>query len=151
MKLLARIKEAAKFIENIEAIGHDEHKKLFKFSDNDHIEITTWKTRDIVKHRKYFALMNCALYHLPEDSNITSIEVLRKTIQICIGNCDIAFDMEGNKQLQAHSISFKGMDQVEFDKLYTDSLNYITRVILKHIPYDDFVNDILNFYGDKRY
>lgn len=147
MKLLAHIKNASKFREQLETIGHDEYKKLFKFSDNDAIEIITWKPRDIVKHKKYFALMNCTLYHLPDDTTMSSIEVLRKTIQICIGNCDIAFDMEGNKQLQAHSISFKGMDQVAFDELYTKSLNYISRVVLSHISYEDFNRDIKNFYN----
>ncbi|MDX5583506.1 MAG: DUF1367 family protein [Aureibaculum sp.] len=146
MKLLARIKKAKEFIEQLEAIGHDEHKKLFKLCDNDHIEILTWKKRDIVKHGKYFALMNCAFYHLPESSNINSLTQLRKTVQICIGNCEVAFDMEGNKQLQALSISFKSMDQIAFDQLYIDSLNFISRVILKNISYEDFQKDILNFY-----
>lgn len=146
MKLKAQIKEASEFIKYIDAIGFDEYKKLFKFSDNDYIGIETWKERDIIKHRKYFALMNCTLNHLPENTFLNDLEILRKTVQICIGNCDIAFNMEGEKQLQAKSISFKGMDQVEFDELYTKSLNYIVSVPLKNISYKDFERDILNFY-----
>jgi len=146
MKLFARIKNAEGFIKELEALGYDEHKKLFKFKDNDYLEIITWKERDIVKHRKYFALMNCTLYHLPENTFLSDLTVLRKTVQICIGNCDIAFNMKGEKQLQARSISFKGMDQVEFDELYTKSLNYIVSVPLKNISYKDFERDILNFY-----
>jgi hypothetical protein len=146
MKLIARIKEAKEFIKQLEPIGFDEYKKLFKFSDNDYIEILTWKERDIRKHKKYFALMNCTLNHLPESTYLSDINTLRKSVQICIGNCEIAFDMEGNKQLQALSISFKGMDQVAFDELYTKSLNHISKVLLSHISYEDFTRDILNFY-----
>ena len=146
MKLLAKIKNINIFRNSLEVIGFDEFKKLYKLSEDDYIEIITWKERDVRKHRKYFALMNCCLYHLPQDSDYTSLDVLRKTIQICIGNCDIAFDMEGNKQLQANSISFKNMDQVAFDNLYNKSLNYIVKVVLKDIDYQNFIDDILNFY-----
>jgi len=146
MKLLAKIKNINLFMNSIETIGFDEFKKIYKLSEGDFIELTTWKERDINKHKKYFALMNSTLYHLPEDSEYSSLEVLRKTVQICIGNCDIAFDMDGNKQLQAKSISFKNMDQVAFDNLYEKSLSFISKVILKDIDYESFVNDILNFY-----
>lgn len=146
MKLLVKIKDSKKLIEQLEAIGHDQHKKLFKLLDNDYIEIMTWRERDIAKHRRYFALMNCTINHLPEHTPFSDINTLRKTIQICIGNCEIAFDMQGNKQLQALSINFKKMDQVSFDELYMKSLNYISKVLLSHIDYDEFVKDILNFY-----
>lgn len=146
MKLFIKIIDIEKFIESVETIGFDERKKLFKLKLGDILESLTWKNRDIIKHRKYFALMNCTLNHLPENTYLSDKDTLRKTIQICIGNCDIAFDMEGNKQLQALSISFKGMDQVAFDELYTKSLNYISKSLLSHIDYDDFVRDILNFY-----
>lgn len=146
MKLFATIRNAGNLIQELEAIGYGEHKKLFKFKDGDNVEMITWKDRDITKHRKYFALMNCTLYHMPENSFINDLNVLRKTVQICIGNCDIAFGMDGDKQLQAKSISFKGMDQVEFDELYTRSLNYIVSVILKDMPFEEFEEDILNFY-----
>ena len=146
MKIFAEIKDVVKFIESVETIGFDERKKLFKLQNNDALEIDTWKERDITKHRKYFALMNCTVHHLPEGSEYADVEILRKTVQICIGNCDIAFDMQGNKQLQAKSIKFKGMDQVEFDELYLKSLNFISEKILSHISYLEFERDILNFY-----
>ena len=146
MKLFIKIIDIDKFIESVETVGFNERKKLFKLKLFDVLESLSWKDRDIVKHKKYFALMNCTLYHLSENTLLSDLETLRKTIQICIGNCDIAFDMQGNKQLQARSISFKGMDQVEFDELYTKSLNYVSKVILSHISYEDFKNDILNFY-----
>lgn len=146
MKLFIKIIDIDKFIESVETIGFNERKKLFKLKLFDVLESLTWKDRDIIKHNKYFALMNCTLYHLPENTLLSDLKTLRKTIQICIGNCDIAFDMNGNKQLQARSIAFKGMDQVAFDELYIKSLNYISKVLLSHISYEDFERDILNFY-----
>lgn len=146
MKLFLKIIDLDKFIESVEVVGFNERKKLFKLKLGDVLESLTWKDRDIVKHKKYFALMNCTLYHLPENTFLSDLETLRKTVQICIGNCDIAFNMEGDKQLQARSIAFKGMDNVEFDELYTKSLNYISKVLLSHISYEDFKNDILKFY-----
>ena len=146
MKLFLKIIDIDKFIESVETIEFNERKKLFKLKLGDVLESLTWKERDIVKHKKYFALMNCTLNHLPENTYLSNLDTLRKTVQICIGNCEIAFDMEGNKQLQALSISFKGMDNDAFDELYLKSLNYISKVLLSHISYEDFTNDILNFY-----
>jgi len=146
MKLFIKIKDTDKFIDSVDTVGYDERKKLFKLQVNDVLESATWKERDIAKHKKYFALMNCTLNHLPENTYLSDLETLRKTVQICIGNCDIAYGMDGEKQLQAKSISFKGMDQVDFDELYAKSLNYISKVLLSHISYEDFKNDILNFY-----
>lgn len=146
MKLVIKIIDIDKFIESVDAVGFDEYKKLFKLKIGDFLESATWKKRDAIKHRKYFALMNCALNHLPEDTYLSSLDSLRKSVQICIGNCDVAYGMDGEKQLQALSISFKSMDQVAFDELYTKSLNHISKVLLPHISYEDFVNDILNFY-----
>ncbi len=146
MKLFIKIIDVDKFIESVETVGFDERKKLFKLKIGDILESLTWKKRDAVKHRKYFALMNCTLTHLPDDTYLSSLDSLRKSVQICIGNCDVAYNMNGEKQLQANSISFKGMDQDGFDELYKKSLNHISKVLLSHISYEDFVNDILNFY-----
>lgn len=146
MKIFIKIIDIDKFIEAVDTVGFNERKKLFKLGQMDVLEAITWKQRDIVKHKRYFALMNCTLNHLPETTYLSDIETLRKTVQICIGNCDIAFNMNGDKQLQSRSISFKGMDQVAFDELYTKSLNYISKVLLSHISYEDFTRDILNFY-----
>lgn len=146
MKLFLKIIDIEKFTESVETVGFNERKKLFKLRLGDVLESLTWKDRDIIKHNRYFALMNCTLNHLPESTYLSDLNTLRKSVQICIGNCEIAYDMEGNKQLQALSISFKGMDQVAFDELYTKSLNHISKVLLSHISYEDFKNDILNFY-----
>ena len=136
------------FSQGVEFITDEDYKKSFKLKEGDNINCETWKERNIQFLRKYFALINCTLYHLPEsiDEEFKNIDNLRKYITIASGRYKLIPSLKGDPIPEAQSISFKNMDEEEFQNLYNDTLNVIMKYFLKHIKLVDFEMDIMNFY-----
>ncbi|MFA5300292.1 MAG: DUF1367 family protein [Lutibacter sp.] len=143
----AQITNIEFFASGLQSCSDNDFKKLLKMKEGDYIEVETWKERNINFHKKYFALMNCTINHLPEsfDVEFKSLDNLRKYVTICTGRFDLLPSLKGQPIPVAHSISFKNMDEAEFSDLYSDSLNVILKHFLKDISKEDFENDILNF------
>lgn len=100
-------------------------------------------------HRKYMALLNHAFEHWDTpDGSCKNFDVFRKHIAVLAGFYEQAYDLQGNLQLVALSISFARMDEVGFEDLYSKSID----VILKHVLHnytkadlEQVVLDILRF------
>jgi len=149
MKAKLQIKNLEFFMTGISAINDDNFKKLLKLDEGDYCEIETWKERNIDFHRKYFALLNCTINHLPENLMVDfgHIDKIRKYIMILIGEFDVipTLKEDSNPIPQARSISFKSMDNNKFSEIYSKSLDVILKHFLKDISMEDFERDILNF------
>lgn len=100
-------------------------------------------------HRKYMALLNHAFGHWDTpDGNFKDFDVFRKNIAVLAGFYDQAYDLQGNLQLVAKSISFANMDGVEFEALYSKTIDVILKHVLHNYTKDDLeqvVLDILRF------
>jgi len=129
MKIIAKIKERQYFLSGIETEG-DNFKKSLKLIEGDNIQIEVWKERNINFHKKYFALIKCTIHHMPEaiSYEFRNIDNLRKYVTILTGRFDLIPSLKGDPIPEAHSISFKSMDNEAFESLYSDSLY----IILKH-------------------
>lgn len=147
MNFKAQIKNVESFRGSIQTLIESDYKKLFKLENNDYIHIETWKERNVQFLRKYFALMKCVIYHLPESvaDEFHNIDNIRRYITINTGRYDLIPSLTGEPIPQAKSISFKNMDEDEFNSLYQDSLNIILKYFLKDISLEDFELDIQNF------
>lgn len=144
MDFLAQISETNKFT----PLGAEAFKKSLKLKIGDYVKIETWKERNIQFHRKYFGFLNTVIYFLPEDEKfdkLRNINYLREEIMFLIGAVDIHVSMDGEQHMKAKSISFKSMDNEEFEKIYTDSINAALKHFLHDIPREDFINYILDF------
>lgn len=140
---------AKKINEHYEPLGEKANLQSLKIKKGETVQIEYWKERNVKFHRKYFALLNCAIYHLPEDSRFDQyrdIDYFRKYLLICIGKCDIIVGLTGKENYLPKSISFKTMDETEFKEVYNQTLNMIMKYFLNHIKQKEFENDILNFY-----
>ena len=129
-------------------VSNDDYRKSLKVKDGDYVMIDTWKERNIRFHRKYFALLNCAINHLPEDSDYDryrNVDTLRKEIMLQNGRYKIYETLGGKTTYEADSISFKSMDEEKFSEVYNEAVDTILKYFLKHISKEDFENDILNF------
>lgn len=129
-------------------ISNDDYRKSLKVKDNDFLCIETWKDRNIQYHRKYFALLNCCINHLPEDEQFDrfrNVDSLRHEIMYQNGRFKIHRTLGGKESYEPHSISFKSMDNIKFEEIYNEAINTILKYFLKHISKEDFENDILNF------
>lgn len=108
-------------------------------------------------HRKYFALLNFAydyfeppaiqdnIYKLIPEKNF---DLFRRDLTILAGYYVARYRVDGSVRIEAKSISFAKMDDSEFEKLYSSTIN----VILKHIlinydrdRLDSVVEELLSF------
>ena len=89
-------------------------------------------------HRKFFAMLNFAFDAWePERKRKTykgrpvakNFERFRKDVLIMAGFYDQTFDLQGRMTLEAHSISFSNMDDMEFERVYSA----VADVILDHV------------------
>ena len=118
---------------------YDEKKKL-KIGAIYKVKIKV--ARNILLHRKYFALINLAWEY--QNENIqklynNSIEAFRKTIEIAAGHFEPIWNIKANEWQQApKSISFDTMDNLEFQTLYENVKNVIYTHYLREISQEEF-------------
>ena len=74
-----------------------------------------------------------------------NINHLRSELIICAGHYEIIFDLEsGAQKKEALSISFASMDELEFNKLYSDVLNVICEKFL--FDKEDVLNNVAQYF-----
>ena len=84
------------------------------------------KPRNVMFHRKFFALINLVFQN---QEHYTSIDHLRYDLTIESGFYNIRFNkFTGEEIKEAKSISFASMDEVEFSSLYNRFLDTVVRV-----------------------
>lgn len=113
------------------------------------IQVSVTKPRNIMRHRKFFALLNLAFdgwepiekTHNGIPAN-KSFERFRKDIVCQAGYYDVVANLRGEVRAEAKSIAFGSMDDFEFDKLYNDVVNVILKHVLQHYNRDDLDNVI---------
>lgn len=105
--------------------------------------------RNILFHRKFFALINCAWAYQNEkrvDFFKGSVDVFRKTLIIAAGHIDLAFSIEHGEWIaQAKSIAFDKMDEAEFSDLYNRVLDVLLARFINHVPEEEFMSNLVNF------
>jgi len=87
-------------------------------------EIEYKKKRNILFHRKFFALIEL-VYQNQEVYN--NKEHLRKDLTISAGFYDIRHNFEGVEIYEPKSISFSNMDEVEFSELYNRFIDVVVQ------------------------
>jgi hypothetical protein len=135
-------------VNHFEPLGAEAFKKSLKLKLNDYIRLETWKERNIIFHRKFFAFLNTVIYFLPEDNKydrFRNIDYLREELMIMIGEVDIHITFEGEQVLKPKSISFRSMDNERFEKVYSLSVDAVLKYFLHDISKEDFEKHLLNF------
>lgn len=103
-------------------------------------------------HRKFFALLNFAFeaWH-PERKHkqykgqpvAKSFERFRKDVVIQAGYYDQTFDLDGNMKLEAQSISFASMDDVQFEQVYSAVATVVLEKVLTNYAGRDELDDVM--------
>jgi hypothetical protein len=95
--------------------------------------------RILWKHRKYFALLKIAYDNwTPGEINsqygvpMKNFERFRKDVAILTGHFELVIRVDGSSRPEAKSISFSKMDQIEFDKLYSKTIDLMIKNIYGH-------------------
>ena len=99
------------------------------------------KQRNILFHRKFFALINLVFENQEVYSNADD---LRYDLTIEAGFFTRRTNLEGDQVKKPKSISFSSMDETEFEQLYDAFLN----VVVKYFKFDKraIEENIMEFY-----
>jgi len=122
------------------------------------IKFTFKKIRNGKFHRKFFALLNFA-FEAWEPDRVRQqykgmpvqkhFERFRSDVTIAAGYYIQTFDLDGNMKLEAMSISFARMDDLEFEKLYSAVVDVILGKILttyqNREELDGVINEVMGF------
>ncbi len=116
-----------------------DNKKKLKLGEV--YQATIVMPRNIKFHRKFFALINM-VYNNQEIYN--NIDVLRSDLTIAAGFYDTHTTFNGKERIEARSISFGSMDEIEFEKLY----NAFIIVVVKYFKFDkqDILDNIEQYF-----
>ena len=106
-------------------------EKLASLPQGETIRADIKRPRNIKFHRKYFALLD-VLFDLFEPAVqehkgnpvLKNRERFRHDIAIATGHYDLVVNIKGEVRAEAKSISFAAMDETEFSKLYSMTINY---------------------------
>ena len=73
------------------------------------------------------------------------VENLREAILIMTGHFEITILPDGTQHKKAKSISFASMDNIEFEKVYSDTLDVGLKWFAKGISQEDFEAELAGF------
>lgn len=126
-----------------------------KLKDGAIIRADFKKMRNPAFHRKYYALLNFAYENWEPSAQTYKDQVVeknfdrfRKDIAILAGFGFPTYNIRGEMRMEAKSISFASMDEVEFEKLFQSTITVIMKHILTNYTQEDIqnvVNQLLDF------
>ena len=92
--------------------------------------------RILWKHRKYFALLKISFDNWePGEINsqygvpMKNFERFRRDIAIRTGHFELVIRVDGSSRPEAKSISFSKMEQIEFEELYSKTIDLLVEKI----------------------
>ena len=133
-------------------------EKLATLAEGETIRADLKRPRNIGYHRKYFALLD-VLYNIFEPvvdgekwyngvQPVKNRERFRKDIAIATGHYELVVNIKGEVRAEAKSISFAAMDDAEFSKLYSLTIDYgLQRIAVGKTreQIDQWVSQIMDF------
>lgn len=108
---------------------------------NEPIEFEFKKVRNYKFHKKFFALLNLVFENQEVYNNI---EHLRKDLTISAGYYDLRHNFEGVEIVEAKSISFAKMDEIEFSEFYNKILDVVVKWL--NIDKQNIIDEIEQFF-----
>ena len=116
--------------------GYDSYQKLKIGWEG---EVTFKQPRNISFHRKYFALINMAFENQEKFNNVIHY---RKYLT-CKAGFYTAYETDKGTFIEADSISFASMDEIQFAELYSKMLDVIIKEL--GITGEEVAQNIVDF------
>ena len=131
-------------------------KRMTAMQPGDLIAVDMTFPRNVRFHRKFFALLQVGFDAWEPGFQAThkgepigkNFEHFRKDVTILAGFYEPAFALDGSLQLEAKSIAFANMDDVEFERVYSAVADVLLAKVLRTYSRDDLdqaVERILGF------
>lgn len=114
------------------------------------------RVRNYKFHKKYFALVTFAFDQWEPRGGLTyqgqavtkNKDRFRKDVAILAGFFESTVNLKGEVRLEAKSISFAQMDEIEFEALYSATVDVVLQRVLTRFTKDELenvVNQLLGF------
>lgn len=131
-----------KGLDNKFSVCYDsDYEKMKHIKANDAVEVEIKKPRNIKFHRKFFALIEM-VYQNQERYN--NKEELRYDLIVASGHYTKRVNLDGEEIEIPDSISFSKMDEIEFNRLYSNVID----VIIKYFNFNkqDILDNIEHYF-----
>jgi hypothetical protein len=131
-------------------------QRIAKLKVGDVVRGDFKKMRNPANHRRFFALMSIAFEAWEPTGTVKdgdlppnkSPEVMRKQLIILAGYYDQAWNLDGTLRLEAQSMSFGNLDELEFKELFSAVVQVVIDKILVNYTHDDVdrvVDEVIGF------
>jgi Protein of unknown function (DUF1367) len=117
--------------------------ELFEDLKNGEYKIDISRPRNLPFHRKFFALLQFSYRNWDVEETRKDFEKFREKVTILAGHCKEVWNLDGTLELQAESISFSKMEDVEFEAFYSKVVDVIIGHVLKNYSKDDLEEVVL--------
>jgi len=111
-----------------------------KFIEGEHYEVEIRKKRNIMFHRKFFALINLCFEN---QENYKHVDDLRKELVIDAGFSREITTHHGEIKKEALSLSFASMDEIQFEDVYNKVLTEV--MLMLDCNNEDINEQLKNF------
>ena len=110
------------------------------------IEVDATRVRNWKFLKKYFALLNYAFtqWDIPENDAAKNFDEFRGDLAILAGYYDMVVRVDGSERPRAKSIAFDKMEEDEFERLYSKTLDILLAKILPSHTEEE-INQIMGF------
>lgn len=123
---------------------------LSKIKTGDVVLVEFRKPRNYEFHKRFFSLLSFAFEHWePEAMEFKgqkvgkNLDVFRGWVICQAGYYDLAITPDGKVKADPKSISFAKMDEIEFEELYSKTIDVILRCVLKNYKDRDELESVL--------
>lgn len=124
-------------------IDYDAFLIASKYAGKD-VFVTVTRPRNILHHRKFFALLNLLWETTPCGEIYPSRDGLRKAMTMAAGYVETIPTKKGPREIPK-SLAFEKMDQDEFNDLYAACIRLVLTEILPHLTKTDLEAELLEF------
>lgn len=120
---------------------NSDHELCKKVKAGDSIEAKLTVHRSLGFHKKFFALVRYTFNHMGEAmlDKFPSEEALRLELTLQAGYWSKHVSMGGREIIYPQSIRFDKMDQIKFEKLYSDILDVVLKWFVE-VDQDELIN-----------
>lgn len=130
--------------------GPDAEKWLASTKLGQIVESTFTRPRNYMFHKKYFGLLNYAFeqWDIPDNDAAKDFDEYRKDLTILCGYFTMVPKVGGGEKPKAKSIAFDKMDEEEFQRLYSKTIDVLLDKILQTHTEEDVhrvMNQLLGF------
>ena len=116
-----------------------------KFKAGEVYPAKIWKKRNVLFHRKFFALMN---YVLENQEKYENLEDLITEVKLRAGWYVEHVTLKGKMVYIPKSISFENMDDTDFEKLFSKAIDIVIKWFIKEMnaeKLDLIVDEIIGY------